>query len=152
MFCEQADLIEADDKEYACAQLAAPTASAYLKSKELILKAYQAVLAKLEGLGVSLGDFPTELDSLPLSRYERELRRQLFRCPFITDNGYVGISPPYIQEGDCVCIFPGGRIPYILRPQLESDTFRLVGGAYVHGVMNGEYLQTEREVRSFLLV
>jgi hypothetical protein len=35
-----------------------------------------------------------------------------------------------------VFVFPGGRIPCVLRRQ--GDYFQLIGEAYVYGIMNGE--------------
>jgi hypothetical protein len=151
-FCNQSNLIHANEKEFVCAQMAAPAALAYLADKELMLKQYQAVLKRLGEFTVLPDESEPELDMQYSSTYERELRLQFFRCPFITINGYLGIAPPYIQEGDCICIFPRGCAVYILRQQLESNKFSIVGAAHVHGIMNGEYFKTKREVRSFTLV
>jgi hypothetical protein len=151
-FCDRSNLICANEKEFVCAQIAAPSALAYLKDKELMLMQYRAVFKQLGEFTALPDNFEPELDVQYSSIYERELRLQFFRCPFITVNGYIGIAPPYIQEGDCICIFPGGRAPYILRQQLESNKFRIVGAAHVYGIMNGEYFKTKREVRPFALV
>jgi hypothetical protein len=151
-FCDRSNLICANEKEFVCAQIAAPSALAYLEDKELMLMQYRAVLKQLGEFTTLPDEFEPELDVQYSSIYERELRLQFFRCPFITANGYIGIAPPYIQEGDCICIFPGGRAPYLLRQQLESNKFRIVGAAYVYGIMNGEYFETKREVRPFALV
>lgn len=34
---------------------------------------------------------------------------------FITEQGYIGRGPKCIKEGDAVCIFLGGKVPFILR-------------------------------------
>jgi hypothetical protein len=66
---------------------------------------------------------------------------------FITSNGYLGLGPPTIQEGDEVWVLFGGQVPFILRPKtvegVSSGNVRdieheFVGDAYVHGIMNGE--------------
>jgi hypothetical protein len=151
-FCDRSNLICANENEFVCAQIAAPSALAYLKDKELMLMQYRAVFKQLGEFTALPDQFEPELDVQYSSIYEKELRLQFFKCPFITVNGYIGIAPPYIQEGDCICIFPGGRAPYILRQQLESNKFRIVGAAHVYGIMNGEYFKTKREVRPFALV
>ena len=33
---------------------------------------------------------------------------------FVTEQGYIGRGPPSIEKGDAVCIFSGGKTPYIL--------------------------------------
>ncbi len=40
------------------------------------------------------------------------------------------------EKGDLVAVFEGGDRLFILRP--VGDRFRLVGEAYVDGLMNGE--------------
>ncbi|CAI6341205.1 unnamed protein product [Periconia digitata] len=66
---------------------------------------------------------------------------------FITRNGYIGLGPPTIQQGDEVWVLFGGRVPFTLRPkpvELVSDDntqfvkHEFVGDAYVHGIMDGE--------------
>ncbi|KAF4543274.1 Heterokaryon incompatibility protein [Lasiodiplodia theobromae] len=55
---------------------------------------------------------------------------------FVTKNGYIGIGPACMQEGDKVCVLSGAIIPFIIRP--DGDQHKLVGEAYVHGIMRGE--------------
>ncbi|KAF2125909.1 hypothetical protein P153DRAFT_434311 [Dothidotthia symphoricarpi CBS 119687] len=60
--------------------------------------------------------------------------------PFRTRQGYFGIGSKCLDVGDSVWIVPGCRVPIILRPIKGSGRYCLVGGTYVHGVMNGEAL------------
>ncbi|KAG5917041.1 hypothetical protein E4U42_007406 [Claviceps africana] len=54
----------------------------------------------------------------------------------------IGLMPVLTREGDMVVIFHGCDVPYVIRPaQEEQGCYRLVGEAYVHGVMNGEAMQ-----------
>ena len=70
------------------------------------------------------------------------------RLFFITKQGYIGMGPSSLQEGDTVCILFGGYNPFILRPvRDDSDSFRLVGDAYVDGVMEVSVLPSS----SFIL-
>lgn len=92
-------------------------------------------------------------------------RRRLF----LTVNGFLGMGPDCIREGDILCILSVWGLPFILRPvepktQTPSDTvieipgarpvaekqFRLVGECYVEGLMQGETisaLNQEKESR-----
>ncbi|PVH89978.1 hypothetical protein DL98DRAFT_508199 [Cadophora sp. DSE1049] len=54
--------------------------------------------------------------------------RRLFR----TREGYVGLAPVDVEYGDALYILDGARVPFLLRGN------RLVGEAYVHGIMHGE--------------
>ncbi|KAF2867153.1 heterokaryon incompatibility protein-domain-containing protein [Massariosphaeria phaeospora] len=62
---------------------------------------------------------------------------------FITKHGYLGVGTLCLRKGDTVWIVPGCPVPLILRPIEDSDRYRLVGGSYVHGFMNGEILKRE---------
>jgi hypothetical protein len=63
---------------------------------------------------------------------------------FITKMGYIGMGPPRTRPGDQIWVFYGGRVPFIMRRnnlhglQFEFRGLRLVGDAYVHGIMDGE--------------
>ena len=64
--------------------------------------------------------------------------RRLFR----TQSGYLGIGPQSLQIGDVVSILPSSNVPFLLR-QVEDNRYRLIGDAYVHGIMHGEALESE---------
>lgn len=55
----------------------------------------------------------------------------------LTNGQYLGIGPRSTAVGDQIWIFPGASVPFVLRPR-SSGRFRLVGEAYVHGIMYGE--------------
>ncbi|KAI9773498.1 MAG: hypothetical protein M1839_002080 [Geoglossum umbratile] len=59
--------------------------------------------------------------------------RRLFR----TDRNYLGIAAQSLQKGDVVWVLAGAAVPVVLR-RLPSGNWKLVGEAYVHGIMNGE--------------
>jgi hypothetical protein len=69
----------------------------------------------------------------------------------VTDEGYIGWAPVDTRKGDVVALFPGGNVPYVLRPvsqpdsaqsSISSDTwnrrYEFLGDAYIHGIMHGE--------------
>jgi hypothetical protein len=47
-----------------------------------------------------------------------------------------------MEPGDIICVFRGAPVPLILRPEPISadgeEIVKLVGEAYLHGVMDGE--------------
>jgi hypothetical protein len=65
-----------------------------------------------------------------------------------TEKGYFGFAPEQCQEGDLIVILAGQKSPCILRPQpvvnndditaTSMDTYKILGDAYVHGIMLGE--------------
>lgn len=63
---------------------------------------------------------------------------------FSTCEGLLGVGPrSMFDEGESgyeIYILKGAKVPYILR-KLENGTYRLVGEAYVHGIMHGEVLR-----------
>lgn len=63
--------------------------------------------------------------------------RRLFR----TREGYLGIGPQSLKEGNEVWILAGAAVPIVLQT-LPSGNYALVGEAYVHGIMNGEAVGT----------
>nr|UMZ45361.1 hypothetical protein [Paramyrothecium roridum] len=56
--------------------------------------------------------------------------------------GYVGFAGPQTKPGDCIALFAGGAVPVIIRRGAEllgsEARWKIVGDAYVHGVMFGE--------------
>ena len=57
---------------------------------------------------------------------------------FTTIKGFIGLGPRSVRPGDSVCIFSGGRVPFVLRR--DGDHHRLVGESYVHGLMDGQVI------------
>ncbi|RSL58747.1 hypothetical protein CEP54_007648 [Fusarium duplospermum] len=60
------------------------------------------------------------------------------RNVFVTEKGWMGLGPRFVQPGDIVAVLFGADIPYILRP--VEDHYILVGECYVHGIMDGELM------------
>ncbi|KAJ4310661.1 hypothetical protein N0V94_008334 [Neodidymelliopsis sp. IMI 364377] len=71
---------------------------------------------------------------------------------FVTKSGYMGIGPERTRAGDQVWVFHGGNVPFVMRKvgkEEEGDgpLLKLVGDAYVHGIMDGEALDGEARVQ-----
>ena len=59
----------------------------------------------------------------------------------LSSKNYIGLVPQETREDDLICILYGSDLPIILR-SVGTD-FIVVGGAYVHGIMNGEATQPD---------
>jgi hypothetical protein len=79
--------------------------------------------------------------------YTERLRLLHSRRSYISKTGFVGLVPWSAQSGDVVCIFLGGKIPYVIRPVEDTpETYLLVGEAYMHCIMHGEFMHGEPEI------
>ncbi|KAF6820886.1 heterokaryon incompatibility protein [Colletotrichum plurivorum] len=72
------------------------------------------------------------------------------RRPVVSETGYVGLAQMHALPGDKIVIFLGGKTPYVVR-ELGEGSFELVGEAYVHGIMYGEFMTDGVEIRDLLL-
>lgn len=63
-----------------------------------------------------------------------------------TESGLCGLGPPTIgeDEGDIVSILCGSAMPIILRP--VENGYKVIGEAYVHGIMYGEASRDDMEL------
>lgn len=67
-------------------------------------------------------------------------------CFFVASDGSVGLCPAAARAGDCIVIFLGGNVPFLLRevdtngPEMSSH-FELIGECYVEGKMKGEFMR-----------
>lgn len=62
---------------------------------------------------------------------------------FITKMGFVGLAVTKVCKNDRVTVLFGEILPIILRPRFEH--YRVIGAAYVSGIMNGELLKLYEE-------
>lgn len=60
------------------------------------------------------------------------------RVLFITTQGYMGLCSAGVEKGDLVSILLGCDMPILLRKRDENHHLRVIGEAYVHGIMDGE--------------
>ena len=82
-------------------------------------------------------------------RYSRDLAHSCAaRSVFGTSLGYLGLCHFDVHVGDVVCMLFGGKVLYILRQNdrtlRSSQTWRMLGEAYMHGVMDGTALSMKR--------
>lgn len=65
----------------------------------------------------------------------------------ITQRNYCGLAPSRAECGDQVSIICGGAVPFLIRGS-ETTGFRLVGEAYVDGMMHGEALGSDNVAKT----
>jgi Heterokaryon incompatibility protein (HET) len=69
------------------------------------------------------------------------------RAFITTTKGYFGLAPRTTKVGDLVCVVYSGEVVYILRnpePDGVDTPGSFVGESYIHGIMQGEYLDTAK--------
>lgn len=59
----------------------------------------------------------------------------------MTGKSYLTMLPVGVKEGDELVILSGGRVPFVVRA--EGGNYKLVGAAFVHGMMDGEAFEME---------
>ncbi|KAK5652674.1 hypothetical protein OQA88_10268 [Cercophora sp. LCS_1] len=64
------------------------------------------------------------------------------RRAFSTADGYLGIGPASLEEGDGLFILAGADYPFVLR-EIDGG-YEVIGEAYVHGIMHGEAVREEK--------
>jgi hypothetical protein len=92
--------------------------------------------------------------SASMHTYLKAARKVCFgRKLFAAEGGRVGVGPRGMSVGDVVCIFNCVRVPFVLRKhESEPHTYYLVGEAFVHGMMQGEYLRKSKDFSWITLV
>jgi len=62
-----------------------------------------------------------------------------------TQSGLFGMVPVDARVRDAIYLFAGSRMPFVLRPCDEDESrYQIIGVCYVHGMMNGEALRSEK--------
>ena len=82
-------------------------------------------------------------DESRLDRLVRFIQSEMAsnRSVLLTRGGYYGLGPIGTLEEDIIVVIPGLSMPIVVRKQPNSDRYRLLGPAYVHGIMKGEYME-----------
>ncbi|KAF2735832.1 hypothetical protein EJ04DRAFT_575812 [Polyplosphaeria fusca] len=97
------------------------------------------------------------------SRYLKRVESVIWRRRLIEvkpnvaskDDFLYGMGPEHTKTGDLVCIIVGCSVPVVLRTVPRTNSYELVGEAYIHGKMDGEAVHDRvainREKRIFSL-
>ncbi len=62
------------------------------------------------------------------------------RRVFTTKNGYLGVGSRTLTRNDKIYVLFGCNVPLVLRPR--DRQYELIGECYVHGIMNGEFMNS----------
>ena len=64
---------------------------------------------------------------------------------FVSSIGLMGLAPARAEKDDLICIIMGCTHPIVLRP--KGECFEVIGEAFVHGLMYGEWMgdKSQRE-------
>ena len=68
----------------------------------------------------------------------------LYRSFATTQKGYLALVPAQAAPGQLLCVLRGGNVPFVMN-QRGDGYFDLVGEAYVHGIMDGEFVRGARK-------
>lgn len=84
-----------------------------------------------------------EKEHQPFDEFQNNFRIiYSWRRLFLTSKGFLGVGAQELRTGDSIWILPGSGVPFVLR-KLESGNHQLIGDAYVHGIMQGEVVDSE---------
>ncbi|ETS77398.1 hypothetical protein PFICI_11272 [Pestalotiopsis fici W106-1] len=73
----------------------------------------------------------------------------------LTKNGLIGVGPAGCRVDDRVYVLFGGKLPFILRSARrrgKQNCFKYIGPGYVHGIMDGEALETKVDPDDITLI
>jgi hypothetical protein len=64
------------------------------------------------------------------------------RRPLLAGGSYLGIGPSETEPGDFLYVLLGSDIPFVVREEKGSSCkMRIIGEAYLHGIMDGEVME-----------
>lgn len=81
--------------------------------------------------------------------WEQSMKVVTNRALVRLDNGFLGLGHYLSQVGDEVWALAGSRVPFTLRKEISDATvdeyrYRLIGEAYVHGIMHGDAIEEDK--------
>lgn len=83
--------------------------------------------------------------------YFTQMTRMYDCLPILSNTGFVGLAPMQAKTGDSVVIFKGAGVPYVIRKDPADDLWTLIGEAHVHGIMDGQFMETVPHVHHFTI-
>ena len=79
--------------------------------------------------------------------HTRYYTAMVLRCShkklFLTRDMRIGLGPAETKEGDEIVVFFGAATPFVVRRDESGQQWRLVGSAWVQGLMGGEAMEGE---------
>jgi hypothetical protein len=68
-----------------------------------------------------------------------------------SSHGHIALGATEVEEGDLICVFAGGNVPFIIRQKAGTRLYKYICEAYVHGIMDGEAWD-EKKVECFTII
>lgn len=65
------------------------------------------------------------------------------RSLIIATTGHCALGPLASRPNDTFVVFPGVRMPLLLSRKAESESYQMVGPAFLHGFMDGEAIKAQ---------
>jgi hypothetical protein len=89
----------------------------------------------------------TEAESSLVVDFLQRVQSVIWNRKFLVSKayGWMGLAPTAAQVGDVICILYGCSVPVVLRTSARTDwgrQFEFIGECYVHGMMDGEAVET----------
>lgn len=110
-----------------------------LKNWSTRLQEYPDTIEQMALLG------PGATDSIEMDFWDSLQIGRLWRRMMETGKGYIGMAHAQSQVGDSIVLLAGASVPIILRPC--EGGYRVIGVAYVHGIMDGEIWDAQDEIK-----
>lgn len=112
---------------------------------------------EFEYLSLAVGGTSSFVDTGNQLKEEMQLNAWLNLCiesiggrrMVMTTEKRIGLVPAETQAHDVVCLL-GLDVPFVLR-KVDVDTYIVIGEAYIHGVMDGEIVNTRNGPQNYLV-
>jgi hypothetical protein len=85
------------------------------------------------------------------SGFVNQFKRMYDSRPSVMKHSYFGLCPRGSRPEDTVTIFAGARVPYVVRPRADGQSWMLVIEANVHGIMDGAVMVTNPSYCNILM-
>ncbi|KAI1108734.1 heterokaryon incompatibility protein-domain-containing protein [Nemania sp. NC0429] len=99
-------------------------------------------------LGGSYDEWDSESSSEEGWEPEGAGRKVVARAEYDSPDPIYGLGPQECRVSDIVCILLGCSVPVILRNGHSPQSYKIVGEAYVHGMMDGEAMPSDLKGRA----
>ncbi len=144
-FTHEAETYHAIDFQHLCVSLYEKTLTSLegqgrIDDIERLRTEWEAEYRRLKSLVGTHVESPTFWGDFQTGCHGRKL--------FSTSSGHIGIGDVTLEPGDLVCVFLGGKTPYIIRP--VDQKYKFVGECYVRGIMHGEALEEGLQRRQLI--
>jgi hypothetical protein len=136
-FNKVAQLARVGDDRFVDAVVLLQNGIKHIKNKRIKSEAQQFLASK------TVKDMTKSRASVPLQLGSEIIGKSLGRLPFITKKGHLILGSEHIQEYDIIALIRGAQVPFVFRRQ-SSGQYKVIGEAYVHGIMDGEAMESSK--------